>query len=92
MKIEWSVAARKDLDRLFDFLAEVDWRVAEAALDALIKAPFSLLEFPRRGSRVSEFDPREVREFRISKYVLRYELDERVIRVVRIFHAREDRL
>lgn len=57
----------------------------------LSQAPRSLLDFPRRGSRLSEFDPREVREFRVGGYLLRYELAGGDIFVLRFFHPREDR-
>lgn len=91
MKIIWSILAQTDIGRLHHFLARHDRQTANAALDKLIAAPENLLEFPRRGSRLREFEPREVREFRIDLYVLRYELEDASIRILRIFHAREDR-
>jgi len=63
MKIVWSSAASSDLDRLHAFLAEYDLDAADAVFDRLANAPPTLLDFPRRSPRLSEFDPREVREF-----------------------------
>jgi plasmid stabilization system protein ParE len=91
MKIVWSSVAWTDLDRLHAFLAEQDLDAADAILDLLIQAPRCLLDFPRRGSRLSEFDPREVRELRVGKYLLRYELAGGDVRILRFFHARENR-
>ena len=91
MKIYWSVAAQADLGRLYDFLALVDAEAAAAMLDRLIGAPEDLLPFVRRGSRPSEFDPREVREFRVAGYIIRYEVRGPDLYVLRLFHAREDR-
>lgn len=91
MTIVWSSAAWADVDRLHAFLAEHDLDAADAVFDRLANAPAALLDFPRRGSRLSEFDPREVREFRVGGYLLRYELAETDIFVLRFFHAREDR-
>ena len=91
MIICWSPAARADLDRLHDFLAEYSFEIADAALDLLIEAPKALLDFPRRGSRLTDFEPREVRELRVGTYLLRYELRAEEILIVRIFHARENR-
>lgn len=91
MRIIWSSAGWADVDRLHAFLADHDPDAADAVFDKLAKAPGSLLEFPRRGSRLSDFDPREVREFRVDKYLLRYELAGGHIFVLRFFHAREDR-
>jgi plasmid stabilization system protein ParE len=91
MRIVWSSAAWADVDRLHAFLAEHDLDAADAVFDRLANAPAALLSFPRRGSRLSEFDPREVREFRVESYSLRYELSGTDIFVLRFFHAREDR-
>ena len=91
MRILWSGAAWADVDRLHGFLAEHDVDAADAVLDRLINAPSALLSFPRRGPRLSEFDPREVREFRVGHYLLRYELMGTDLIVLKFFHAREDR-
>ena len=91
MTISWSAAAEADLGRLYDFLAEKNDEVAAETLMQLIEAPERLRAFPRRGSRLSEFNPREVREFRVACYLLRYELSGADIYVLRLFHAREHR-
>ena len=91
MRIVWSPAGWADVERLYTFLAEHDLDAADAVLDRLANAPEKLLTFPRRGSRLSEFDPREVREYRVANYLLRYELRDTEIIVLRFFHAREER-
>lgn len=92
MSIRWTPEARDDVDRLADFVAAHDPHRADQIEQDLSEAPKRLLQFPRRGPRLSEFDPREVREYRISNYLLRYELAGTDIVVLRFFHAREDRL
>ena len=91
MILRWSPEARDDVDRLVDFAAAHDPRHADKIEDELMQAPKGLLQFPRRGSRLSDFEPREVREFRIGPYLMRYELARADIIVLRFFHAREDR-
>ena len=91
MKILWSRSGWADVDRLHAFLAEHDLDAADATFDRMVNAPALLLDFPRRGPRLSEFDPREVREFRVGYYLLRYELVGADIAVLRFFHVREDR-
>ncbi|HEX5258607.1 MAG TPA: type II toxin-antitoxin system RelE/ParE family toxin [Sphingomicrobium sp.] len=91
MRIVWSSVAWADVDRLHAFLSEHDQDAADTVFDRLAKAPQSLLDFPRRGSRLSDFDLREIRELRLGNYLLRYELTDGVIFVLRFFHAREDR-
>jgi plasmid stabilization system protein ParE len=92
MRILWSSSAWADVDRLHAFLAEHDLDVADAVFDRLTNAPSALLDFARRGPRLSEFDPREVRELRVGQYLLRYELADGDLLILRFFHAREDRL
>lgn len=91
MKIVWSAAAWADVDRLHAFLAESDLDAADALFDRLVAAPTALLDFPRRGSRLSELNPLEVREFRVGRYLLRYQIRAEDIVVLRFFHARENR-
>lgn len=91
MRILWSAAAQADLLRVHQFMAQYDSDTAALILDGLITAAEALIEFPRRGPRLSEFNPREVRELRVRKYVLRYEFLGADIRIARCFHGREDR-
>ena len=91
MTIRWSAEARDDVDRLADFVAAFDPHRASDAEYQLNQAPKKLLQFHRLGARLSEFDPREVRELRVGRYLLRYELIGSEIRVLRFFHGREDR-
>ena len=91
MRIVWSRLAVSDLDRLQTFLAEIDLDASERLADLLVNAPTALRDFPRRGPRLFEFDPREVREFRVRRYLYRYEVRETEIVLLRIFHLREDR-
>jgi plasmid stabilization system protein ParE len=90
VKIEWTRAARADVDRLGDFAAHDPGRAREIE-EMLSAGPRKLLDFPRRGSPLSQFEPHDVREFRVGAYLLRYEVSGDAIYVLRFFHAREDR-
>ena len=91
MTIRWSPEARADVERLVDFIEGYDPGLAKEIELELIEAPKRLREFPRRGAPLHEFGPREVREYRVAHYLLRYELTAVDTIVLRIFHAREDR-
>jgi plasmid stabilization system protein ParE len=92
VRIRWTGQAEGDVVRLVDFVASYDAALADELEDELSQAPKSLLQFPRRGPRLTQFEPREVREFRVGKYLLRYELAGADIFVLRFFHKRENRL
>ena len=58
---------------------------------SLAAAPSGLPAKPRIGERLEEFDPREVRRILVGHYELRYEIQDQVIYILRIWHTREDR-
>jgi plasmid stabilization system protein ParE len=91
MEVKWSSKALADLDRLIAFLAPVNRRAAARTVQSLVAAPARLLEHPRLGERLEEFEPREVRRILVGKYDMRYELRGSLIYVLRVWHTREDR-
>ena len=91
MIVIWSPEASDDLIRLNDFLAIVAPNAAIKAVVSLSRAPDRLINFPRIGTRLAGFNPREVRRLIIGSYEMRYEVQEDVIYIVRIFHTLEDR-
>lgn len=91
MRLRWASKAMSDLARLYEFLAPVNPPAAIRAVQALTRAPARLLEYPRIGERLEEFDPREVRRLLVGQYELRYEIREAEIYVLRLWHTREDR-
>lgn len=90
MQVKWSAKAVSDLDRLFDFLAPKNRRAAARVVQSLVAAPARLVDHPRLGERLEEFEPREVRRILIGRYEMRYEIQD-VIYVLRVWHTREDR-
>ncbi|SOC45144.1 plasmid stabilization system protein ParE [Rhizobium subbaraonis] len=91
MELKWTTKAVSDLARLYDFLAPVNRRSAARIVQSLTAAPKRLLEQPRLGERLEEFEPREVRRILIGHYEIRYEIQQSTIYVLRLWHTREDR-
>lgn len=91
MELKWTSKALADLVRLHQFLAPVNESAAAHAVQALASAPYRLLQQPRIGERLDEFEPREVRRLLVGRYEIRYEVQDSVIYVLRIWHTREDR-
>ncbi|MCA1440878.1 type II toxin-antitoxin system RelE/ParE family toxin [Ensifer sp. IC4062] len=91
MKLQWTTKAVSNLGRLYDFLAPVNRQAAARTVQALASAPRRLLEQPRMGERLEEFDPREVRRILVGQYEMRYEITQSTIYVLRLWHTREDR-
>ena len=91
MDLRWTSKSLSDLERLFGFLAPVNKHAAARAVQSLTAAPNRLLEQPRIGERLEEFEPREVRRLVIGQYEMRYEIQGSIIYILRIWHTREDR-
>ena len=91
MDLKWTSKAVADLARLYQFLAPMNKPAAARAVQALTKAPITLLTNPRLGEQLFQFEPREVRRILVGKYEVRYEIQNSSIYVLRLWHTREDR-
>ena len=91
MELKWTSKALSDLARLYDFLAPINKHAAARTVQSLTAAPVRLLEHPRIGEKLEEFEPREVRRILVGHYEMRYEIRESTIYLLRLWHTREDR-
>ena len=91
MELKWTTKALSDLARLYEFLAPVNKLAAARTVQSLTAAPVSLLQNPRIGERLEEFEPREVRRILVGQYEMRYEIQASTIYMLRLWHTREDR-
>jgi len=91
MQIKWASKALSDLNRLFEFLAPVNRQAAAKTVQSLTAAPGRIIDQPRIGERLDEFEEREVRRLLVGHYEMRYELNNDVLYVLRVWHTRERR-
>ena len=91
MELKWTSKALSDMARLHEFLAPVDKRAAARTVQMLATAPAKVLTNPRIGEIIEEFDPREVRRILVGHYEIRYEIQQSIIYVLRLWHTREQR-
>ncbi|UCI05965.1 type II toxin-antitoxin system RelE/ParE family toxin [Mesorhizobium sp. B1-1-8] len=91
MELNWTRKALSDLVRLHDFLAPVNSQAAARVVQSLAAAPKRLVEYPRIGERLEQYEPREVRRILVGNYEIRYEIRNSTILVLRLWHTREDR-
>ncbi|MBL1275811.1 MAG: type II toxin-antitoxin system RelE/ParE family toxin [Ectothiorhodospiraceae bacterium] len=91
MEVKWTSKALSDLNRLFEFLAPVNQQAAAKTVQSLTAAPMRIIDQPRIGERLDEFEAREVRRLLVGHYEMRYELNNSVLYVLRIWHTREQR-
>lgn len=91
MEVKWTSKAASDLERLHNFLAPVNRKAAAKVVQALVAAPPRLIEHPRIGEKLEEFEPREVRRLLVGQYEMRYEIRDQTIFVLRFWHSRASR-
>jgi plasmid stabilization system protein ParE len=91
MELKWTSKALSDLARLLEFLAVVNRPAAARTVQSLTQAPTALLNNPRIGERVEEFEPRDVRRLLVGHYEMRYEIQGSSLYILRLWHVREDR-
>jgi plasmid stabilization system protein ParE len=91
MELKWTSKALSDLARLYEFLAPVNRSAAARTVQSLTAAPARILEHPRIGEKLEEFEPREVRRVLVGSYEMRYEIQASTLYVLRLWHTREDR-
>ena len=91
MRLQWTNDALADLRRFERFLAPVNRNAAKRAISTIRAGARRTLEHPQIGERVEALAPSEVRKLFVDKYEVRYEVRPDLIRVLRIFHMREER-
>jgi plasmid stabilization system protein ParE len=90
MKLIFSKAAVNDLVRLRDFIAQHSPEAAQRVAQRLRGAIQRLVDTPKIGRPVANM-PGEIRELVFGKYVVRYDVRQRYLYVLRIWHGKEDR-
>ncbi|WP_024300629.1 MULTISPECIES: type II toxin-antitoxin system RelE/ParE family toxin [Methyloversatilis] len=92
MTLRWTRAALGDLQRLHAFLRPVNPEAAARVIQRLSAGPDLLQTQPRIGTKLPEFEPREVRYILIGDYELRYEITaDQTVWILRVWHTREFR-
>jgi plasmid stabilization system protein ParE len=91
MRLNWTSKAISDLNRIYQFLAVINRRVAVNSLTSIERAAYGLLESPRIGYRLEEFRPKDVRSLVVGEYVVRYQIKGEESYILRIWHGKEDR-
>ena len=97
MRLQFSLQSDNDLERLFDFLTQATYSIktADQALTCIKDGAIGLIDSPSAGTEMPDDTGR--RELYIpfgkNNYIIRYkpDFDAKVIRVLRIWHSREDR-
>ena len=88
-KVIWAPSARLDLKEIVSYIAEDNPEIAQRFGLTLIGATKSLASLPVRGRVVPELGSPQIREviFKPYRIIYRVKENERVLEVVRVWHA-----
>lgn len=91
MIIKWTTSAEHDLHRVYEFLAITNLDIAIQTVKQIIKGIEEIQSFPELGMKLTGFEDRNVRHLIIRNYEIRYELTDKAVYVLRLWHFREKR-
>ena len=89
MRPELSIAAVRDLDEIWHYVAQDDTRAADRLIDRLLDSVLPLEEFPGMGVARDDLLP-GLRALAVESYIVFYGSRPDRVMVERIFHARLD--
>ncbi len=91
-KVVWTAKAIKQLDRIYDFLAQQGLLVAEKQVLALLEKVDLLKQFPQTGQQEPRLKhlKKGHRYLVESNYKLVYRIKGRLVHIVLVFDTRQD--
>ena len=89
-RIVWTGPALADLRHIRDYVSRDDPAAAVRLADRLRKRVLALQVHPRMGRVVPELSTRGLREVIVAPYRIVYEVWEREVVVLRVWHGRRD--
>lgn len=88
--VRWSVPAKNDLKKIFDYLAKDSKYYAKKVTNEIVDKTILLNKFPQMGRIVPEINELNIREFFIYSYRLIYEIENNNIEILAIVHGKRD--
>ncbi len=92
LSLVWSSTARNDLISLREFIQSENPRAAKRSSEKIINATKLILDNPAIGIQLKGREDRELfTPFGKNGYILRYQIIDQKIVILKIWHTREDR-
>ena len=92
LTLVWSATARAGLIRLHAFIQPYNPRAAKQSAEKILKATRLILDNPAIGTRIESRQDYELfTPFGQNGYILRYQVIEQKIVILKIWHSRENR-
>ena len=89
MRIIWSNDSLDDVDRIRDYITVDSEFYAQIFIEKIIQMTEKLIDFPRQGRVVPEFQNEDIREIIYRSYRIIYEITGETIIILSILHGRK---
>lgn len=90
MRVEWSDAARDDLDDLVAYISRDSAFYAQTFGERVVLATRRLQEFPESGRVIPEAEDQSLREIIVQGYRVMYRLEAGRTLILAVMHGRRD--
>jgi len=84
---EFHPEVRRDLDEIWEFIAETSVESADRLIGNILDAIDKLARFPRRGHRRPDLTSRPLRFITVREYLIAYAPDEKPLWIVAVMHG-----
>ncbi len=86
-EIIWAPSAIADIESIAEFIARDSKVRSSLFVLRLIQSTDKLLEFPKSGRKIPEFNDESKREIILGSYRIMYQIDSKMIYITSIIHS-----
>ncbi len=86
-KIVWSKRALNDLTDIAEYIAKDSIKYSRLTTNNLVSRCKGLINFPKKGKIVAEFNIESIREIIVGNYRIIYNIDKSDINILTIHHS-----
>jgi toxin ParE1/3/4 len=87
-RIVWARRAFQDLETIVSYIAQDSPAYASAVLKNIVSQTRTLINFPRSGRKVPEFDNEDIREVLAYSYRIIYRLQQDEVIISAVIHGK----
>ena len=89
-RVLWSETAKKDIQNIYDYIAEDSIFYADKFADELIEKADNIALFPNAGRIVPEIGKEEIREVFYQSYRVMYQITDKYISITQVSHMAQN--
>ena len=89
-KLIWTEPSLSDLQAIFDYISKDSEYYASIFISEIIESAEKLIDFPKMGRIVPEYQQNDIREILVQSYRVIYQLEQNQILILTVIHGRRE--